>query len=72
MKGILSFFLAFLSLLPLSLAAPSSADSGRSAESPLRYALNRADEDYSFLRDAARRTYIWDRLKYIPFNDSGS
>lgn len=34
--------------------------------------MNRADEDYRYLLDPARRTDIWDPLKYIPLNEKGS
>lgn len=35
------------------------------------YKLNRADEDYRYLQNAARRTDFFDPIKYIPFNDRG-
>ena len=35
------------------------------------YQLNRADEDYRYLRDGTRRTDFWDPLKFIPLNDTG-
>jgi len=56
----------------LCLPAPSSAGSGKSPDSFQGYALNRADEDYGFLRDPALRTDLWDPAKYIPFNRAGS
>ena len=31
------------------------------------YKLLRYDEDYSYLKDPARRTDFWDPIKYIPF-----
>ncbi len=36
------------------------------------YALNRADEDYRYLKTPANRTDLWDRVKYVPLNSSGS
>jgi hypothetical protein len=33
------------------------------------YKLLRYDEDYSDLKDPARRTDFWDPIKYIPFGD---
>lgn len=39
---------------------------------PPPYRLNRADEDYRYLADPARRGDLWDPLKYVPFNESGS
>ena len=40
--------------------------------SPPPYQLNRADEDYRYLRDPYRRADFWDPLKYLPLNASGS
>ncbi|HEY6008070.1 MAG TPA: alginate export family protein [Geobacteraceae bacterium] len=39
---------------------------------PPSYRLNRADEDYRYLADPARRTDLWDPFKYVPFNEAGS
>jgi hypothetical protein len=36
------------------------------------YQLNRADEDYRYLRDPSLRTDVWDPLKYVPLTESGS
>ncbi len=44
----------------------------QTTSSPLPYQLNRADEDYRYLRDPARRTDFWDPIKYMPLNASGS
>src|SRR5258708_3355573 len=43
------------------------------ADAPRRppYLQLRYDEDYSFLKDPARRTDFLDPLKYIPLNASG-
>lgn len=38
---------------------------------PPAYRLNRADEDYNYLRDPARHTDVWDAIKYVPFNEPG-
>jgi hypothetical protein len=35
------------------------------------YTLNRADEDYAYLRGPALRTDFWDPVKFIPLNESG-
>ncbi|GFO59562.1 alginate export family protein [Geomonas silvestris] len=35
------------------------------------YQLNRADEDYRYLKDPARRTDFWDPVKYLPLNREG-
>jgi hypothetical protein len=40
--------------------------------SPPPYALNRADENYQYLRETACRTLFWDPIKYMPLNASGS
>lgn len=54
--------------IPMPVAA---AESGTSLQPP-PYRLNRADEDYHYLRDPARRSDLWDPLKYIPLNETGS
>jgi hypothetical protein len=56
-------------LLGFPLAA--CADAEKAAVHPQGYSLNRADEDYSYLR-AAPRTDLWDPIKYLPLNDTGS
>ena len=38
---------------------------------PRRYLADRADEDWSFLRDTPK-TDVWDPVKYIPFGDTES
>jgi len=60
------------SVLLFCLPLLSCADSGKSADGSQGYSLNRADENYSYLRNPGIRTDIWDTLKYIPFNDKGS
>src|SRR5271170_6462633 len=35
---------------------------------PLLGPVNQADENFCFLRDPAKRTDLWDFLKYIPLN----
>ena len=39
---------------------------------PPSYQLNCADEDYSYLRDPAKRQQPWDPIKYLPLNGDGS
>jgi hypothetical protein len=51
--------------------AQAFADTGTPLQ-PSPYKLNRADEDYRYLRDPARRTDLWDPLKYVPFSEAGS
>jgi hypothetical protein len=44
-------------------------------QNPLRPALapvDQANEDFSFLSNPANRTDLWDRLKYVPLNQSGN
>jgi hypothetical protein len=50
---------------------PAAADTGATLQPP-PYRLNRADEDYRFLADPARQSDLWDPLKYVPLNESGS
>ena len=57
-----------ITMLPLTVA---SAQGGTFSEAP-SYRLDRADEDYSYLRTPGRRTDLWDPLKYLPLNESGS
>jgi hypothetical protein len=40
--------------------------------SPAPCALNRADEDYRYVRDPSNRTDCWDPVKYVPLNASGN
>ncbi len=52
-----------------------SLDTALAEEPPFHpppYQLNRADEDYRYLRDPAQRTDFWDPIKYVPLNESGS
>ncbi|MGB9082643.1 MAG: alginate export family protein [Desulfuromonadaceae bacterium] len=48
---------------------PAYAESGTHFQPP-PYQLNRADEDYRYLRDPARRTDLWDPLKYVSHGDN--
>jgi len=56
----------------LVLPVPARADSGGAPPPPPLYSLNRADEDYRYLADPARRTDVWDPIKYLPLTESGS
>ncbi|BDV42225.1 alginate export family protein [Geotalea uraniireducens] len=51
--------------------AHSPAATGATADAP-PYALNRADEDYRYLRNPANRLDFWDPLKYLPLDGNGS
>lgn len=61
--------LAAVLMLPV---AAASTDSGESPPAPPPYAINRADENYEYLRDPARRGDLFDPIKYMPLNASGS
>jgi hypothetical protein len=50
---------------------PAYAEMGTPLQPP-PYLLNRADEDYRYLTDLARRADLWDPLKFVPFNEAGS
>ncbi|MDA8414090.1 MAG: alginate export family protein [Desulfobacteraceae bacterium] len=63
---------AVISMLLVTLAAPASAASVKPADAPQGYAFDRADEDYRYLADPSRQSDLWDPLKYIPFNETGS
>ena len=67
MKTFLYGVLAVFLVIPL---VPAYAETGPSNQPP--YQLNRADEGYHYLADPARHSDIWDPLKYIPFNGTGS
>jgi hypothetical protein len=60
---VFSFLLLFLPLL-------SCADSGKSPDAPQGYSLNRADDSYP--GNPGSHTDIWDKLKAIPLNATGS
>ena len=51
--------------------APASAETGTDNQPP-PYRLNRADENYSYLRNPAKRSDFWDPVKYVPLNEAGS
>lgn len=63
---------AVIAGLLLTFPALSTAGSVKPPDGSPGYALNRADEDYGYLRDPALRTDIWDPVKYIPLNLTGS
>jgi len=63
------FFIFILTLLILTETA--FADIGIKCTPP-PYALNRADENYEYLREPACRTDFWDPIKDMPLNQSGS
>jgi Alginate export len=64
----LCVILAIMAAVPITAAA---AETG-AAYQPPSYRLERSTEDYSYLRDPARRTDIWDPIKYLQLNRDGS
>ncbi len=62
------FTIIVMLFIPLCQASAES----RSPCVPQPYALNRANEDYRYLRDPACHADFWDPIKYIPLNDLGS
>lgn len=71
LQGCAILFFIFIVTL-LSRREASCADTGRAPNGRPSYSLNRADEDYRFLSDPARRTDLWDPLKYVPLDEAGS
>ncbi len=67
-RCICAFFI-FILVMIIRLGAACAETGMRST--PPAYDLNRADEDYRYLRDPAWRTNFWDPVKYIPLNESG-
>ena len=67
---------ALLTMLCAALAVVlSGAASAVSAACPSprpSYQTLRYEENYSFLRDPACRSDVWDRIKFMPLNDTGS
>jgi Alginate export len=59
---------AVIILIPLGQAF---AETGV-AHQPPPYQFNRADEDYRYLTDPHLNTDLWDPIKYIPLNETGS
>jgi hypothetical protein len=58
-------------MLVVLLAGVARAIAGGAAPAP--YQLNRADEDYSYLKQRADRTAdFWDPVKYLPLEASGA
>jgi hypothetical protein len=55
-------------LLAGSLRAPARGD----GPAPPHYQLNRADEDYRYLRDPAQRVDFWDPVKFVPLDAGGA
>jgi hypothetical protein len=60
-----------IALLLSVLMTPAAAETEIAASTPL-YRLNRADENYRFLIDPAKRIDFWDSFKYVPLNNSGN
>ena len=61
-------------IVALSAAWPVAAAAAErgAAFKPPPYLLERASEDYGYLRDPALRTDVWDPVKYLPLTGDGS
>jgi hypothetical protein len=57
--------------IALVLSCSAHAGAGTGADVP-PYQLNRADEDYRYLLDPARRSDLWDQVKFVPLSSTGS
>lgn len=64
----LGFIIIVVTAFPI---ARVFAETGTALQPP-PYRLNRADENYRYLADPARRTDVWDPIKYVPFDGLGS
>ncbi len=63
----------FLMVVAMLLSRPETAHAeAGTAFQPPPSKLNRADEDYRYLRDAAMRSDFWDPVKYVSLNETGS
>ena len=65
---------AVVTLAALAVFAPLAAESTASTIAqgpPQAYTLVRYDEDYSYLKDPALRSDLFDPIKYIPLNQAG-
>jgi hypothetical protein len=84
MLGVLSFALRrsvgarrLPTVACLALASATSPSHGQElgqpkpGDKPPEYQKLRYDEDYSYLKDPAKRTDFWDPIKYIPLSASG-
>src|SRR6266540_1021371 len=68
----MKLFRAIAVVISIILLSGQKADCVETEPSIPRYELNRADEDYSYLRDESRRTDFWDPVKYISLNRTGT
>ena len=63
--------LTVLTCAAFAVAAPDAPRPGTGTGPPPPYAPLRQMEDYSYLKDPAKRTDFFDPIKYIPLNASG-
>lgn len=63
--------LSMLMAVSLASLAPLEASCQETEPQVPSYQLNRADEDYRYLRDPGKRTDLWDPVKYLPLNERG-
>ena len=59
-------------VIALWLCGRSSFAQTLSPPEPPSYQSLRFEEDYRYLRDPARRTDVWDVIKYVPLRDDGA
>ncbi|MGH8650992.1 MAG: alginate export family protein [Gammaproteobacteria bacterium] len=59
-------------ILLAQIASGRAEDSAEGAAKPPEYEPLRYNEDYSYLREPAKRSDIWDPIKFIPLNDDGT
>ncbi|WP_243373787.1 alginate export family protein [Geotalea sp. SG265] len=61
-----------IAMCGIALLCGTMAEGRETGPSAPPYELNRADEDYQYLRAPSRRTDFWDPVKYLPLNGDGS
>src|SRR5215470_17380633 len=75
-SGVVAVALAAILLISLGAFAqtpqPMAPGPPPNPERPLLTPVDHAEQDFSFLRDPSKRIDVWDRIKYIPLNKSGS
>jgi len=68
--NIRSLWTCIITVLSTLLMAPAGAETTAALQHP-PYRLNRADEDYRYLREPAPDADFFDPVKYVPFDSSG-
>src|SRR5690348_179061 len=65
-------FILSAGLVTCALVAMTARAQDYGFSSSAGYNIERWDEDWSYLKDPARRSDLFDPVKYVPFNDSGN